>query len=286
MEIKEVVCKSILTRSSGYLREVCSHSLNPYAGCGFGRSSCGEGCYVRFNQWITAGRQWGSFVDVKVNAAEVYLQTFAREKKWAAKSRGSFSLFFSSSTDPWQPVEKKYRITRQLLAAIKSHPPDQLILQTHSAALLDDLNLIQSLSRICDLRAHISIEGDRDRLPGLPPPPCPLEDRIDALYKLVERGIKTVVCLSPLYPMQAPDDFFSRLSGIGIAAVVIDHFVQGDGTADGSRTLRTGLPAAMACVAPESCDLSYRDRIAGIAGKYLPVGISASGFAGKYTRSC
>ncbi len=284
MKISETQCQSILTRTSGYLREVSSHSLNPYVGCGFGRSSCGEACYVRSNHWLTRGRDWGRFVDVKINAAAVYLKTADREKTWARKNRGLFSVFFSSSTDPWQPVEKKVRLTRQLLTVMHKCSPDQLILQTHSTGLLEDLDRIKSLSQICDLRVHLSIEGDRDRLPGLPPPPCSLEERMQALSQLVNRGIETVVCLSPLYPMQTPDAFFSRLSQMGISAVVIDHFVEGDGTQDGSRTLKTGLPAAMGRVAPESLDLSYRESIALIAEKYLPVGISASGFAGQYTR--
>jgi DNA repair photolyase len=283
MKIDEIHCKSILTRASGYLKPVSSHSLNPYVGCGFGRSACGEGCYVRFNQWLTRGRPWGGFVDVKINAAEVYRQTVAREKKWARKNSGCFSIFFSSSTDPWQPVERKVRLTRQLLKAMQKAPPDQLILQTHSTFILDDLDRIQSLSGICDLRVHISIEGDQDRMPGLPPPPSSLDERLNVLKQLVDLGIRAVACLSPLYPLKAPEAFFARLSTMGVSAVVIDHFIQGDGTSDGSRTLKTKLPQAMAEVAPESVNLSYRDAIAGIARKYLPVGISAAGFAGRYS---
>jgi DNA repair photolyase len=283
MKVEETHCKSILTRTSGYLKAVSSHSLNPYAGCGFGRSACGEACYVRFNQWLMRGREWGRFVDVKINAAEIYLQTVNKEKKWARKDGGSFSVFFSSSTDPWQPIERKYRVTRQLLEAMHEVSPDRLILQTHSARLLDDLESIQTLSRICDLRVHISIEGDRDRLDGLPPPPCSLEERLDALKKLVDLKIPAVACLSPLYPMIAPDAFFSRLSQIGITAVVIDHFIHGDGTKEGSRTLKTKLPQAMAAAEPDSVHLDYRDAIARIAEKYLPVGISSSGFAGHYS---
>jgi DNA repair photolyase len=283
MKVDEVHCKSILTRTSGYLKTVSSHSLNPYVGCGFGRSACGEGCYVRFNQWLLSGREWGRFVDIKTNAALVYSQTVEREKKWARKNVGCFSIFFSSSTDPWQPVERKVRLTRQLLEIMHAVPPDKLILQTHSTYILDDLDRIQSLSGLCDLRVQLSVEGDYDRLPGLPPPPSSLEERMEVLKIFTDQGMQTVACLSPLYPMKAPDAFFSRLAKMGVSAVVIDHFIQGDGTRDGSRTLKTKLPKAMAEVAPRSVDLSYRDRVARIAGKYLPVGISASGFAGHYS---
>lgn len=283
MEITETACKSILTRTSGYLRPVCTHSLNPYAGCGFGRSSCGEGCYVRFNPWLTKGRTWGRFVDVKINAAEVYLKTAPAERSWAEKRSRRFSIFFSSSTDPWQPVEQKFRVSRGVLRAMISEPPDGLILQTHSVNLLDDLESIKVLSGLCDLRAHVSIEGDVERLPGLPPPPCSLEDRIRMLRELTGQGVRTVACLSPLYPLQAPERFFALLAETGIEAVVIDHFIFGDGTPDGSRTLKTKLPHAMAQMDASSVNLSYRDSVAAIARRFLPVGVSVSGFAGIYS---
>jgi len=182
VDITENQCQSILTRASGYLQEVCSHSLNPYIGCGFGRSACGVGCYVRHNTWLTKGREWGGFVEVKTNAPEIYLKTHATEQRWAHRRGRSFSIFFSSSTDPWQPVEKQYRVTQQLLKAMLTCPPDELILQTHATAILDDLSLIAVLSQRCRLRVHVSVEGDVDRLPGMPSPPASVVGRIDVLY--------------------------------------------------------------------------------------------------------
>ncbi len=283
MQITSVKNKSILTRTTGYLKKVSSHSLNPYSGCGFGNSSCGQGCYVRFNEWINRGRKWGSFVDVKTNAAELYSKTVAREKNWAYNQSKPFSVFMSSSTDPWQPAEIKYRITRNLLLAMKISPPDELILQTHSSAILDDIKLIHELSLICKLRVHISIEGDQDRLPGQPLPPSSVEDRIRALKEFSSRGIFSVCCLSPLYPLNDPEHFFNKLKSTGVAAVIIDHFILGDGTSDGSRTQKTSLPTIMKKIKPESIHLPYRDKVIEIARKYLPVGISAAGFAGNFS---
>jgi DNA repair photolyase len=284
MEIAEVQCKSILTRAGGYLREVCSHSINPYVGCGFGRSACGVGCYVRHNAWLTKGRDWGSFVEVKTNAPEVYVQTYEAEKRWAHRRDQPFSIFFSSSTEPWQPIEQQYRITRQLLETMRTHPPDELIFQTHATAMCDDLNLVAALSQQCRLRVHVSIEGDTERLPGLPPPPATIKGRIELLRQLSTAGVFAVACLSPLYPMEHPDAFFEQLAGAGVDAVVIDHFIEGDGTAEGSRTWKTDLPRSMAAVDSASISLEYRDRIAAIARNYLPVGISAAGFAGHYSK--
>lgn len=238
---------------------------------------------MRFNSWINQGRQWGTFVDIKENAADLYSQTASREKAWTKKKSQPFSIFMSSSTDPWQPAEKKYRITRQVLQAMRAIPPDELILQTHSSSILEDIGLIKNISRNCKLRVHISIEGDREVFPGLPLPPSSVADRINTLKQLSSSGIFTVGCLSPLYPLDDADRFFTRIKSAGASAIIIDHFIFGDGTPDGSRTKNTPLPSLMENILPESIHLSYRDKVVDIARKYLPVGISATGFAGNYS---
>ena len=67
-------------------------------------------------------------------------------------------------------------------------------------------------------------------------------------------------------------------------AVVIDHFIGGDGSQDGARTQRTRLPSAMEQLRPGSSRLAYRDEIVAAARAVLPgrVGISRAGFAGDY----
>jgi len=137
--------------------------------------------------------------------------------------------------------------------------------------------------KISILLSDISIEGDQDSLPGLPPPPCSVGQRIKLVKEFALRGITVVVCMSPLYPLKDPNYFFTRLAGSGASAVVIDHFIGGDGTQDGSRTRRTRLPLAMKSFDEQALELSYREKIATIARNYLPVGISAPGFAGVYS---
>lgn len=67
-------------------------------------------------------------------------------------------------------------------------------------------------------------------------------------------------------------------------AVVIDHFIEGDGTPDGRRTMQTALPQSMTLVNPASTRLEYRNRILQIARRRMPcrVGVSADGFSGHY----
>jgi DNA repair photolyase len=282
--ITETTVRSILTRTTGFLRTVTSHSLQPYRGCSFGNALCGVGCYVRHNGHVTRGREWGSFLEVRTNAAESYRENHDREARWARKSRGRFSIFCSSSTDPYVPQEARYRITESVLRAMIELPPDLLILQTHSHAVARDLETLLELRRRCEVRVHVSIESDRETLPGLPRPACSVAKRLAACATLKAAGLFTVVTVSPLLPIENPTRFFARIADVA-DAVVIDHFIQGDGSDDGGRTLKTALPAAMRAVAPDSISLDYRDRMVAIARQHAPgrVGVNIDGFAGRYS---
>lgn len=283
MKLTEVAVQSILTRSSGYLRGVCSHSLQPYRGCSYGASLCGVGCYVRASPWLTRGAAWGTFLEARTNAAERYREQAPRERRWARRARGAFAIFLSSATDPFVPQERGLGVTRRVLEACCDEPPDELVVQTHSHRVTDSLDLYPRLARISRLRFHLSIESDRDRLPGLPPPASSVARRLAAAAALRAAGLRVVITVSPLFPIADPERFFARVAEVA-DAVVIDHFVGGDGTPDGSRTRRTPLPAAMEAVLAGSSGLAYRDEMVRVARRALPgrVGIGAEGFAGRY----
>jgi DNA repair photolyase len=274
--------KSILTRTGGYLSGIASHSLQPYRGCSFGRSLCGVGCYVQHNRFVTGGAPWGRFLEARADAAEVYVAQAPRERRFARRRWGSFGVFMSSATDPFVPQEARLRVTAGVLAAMCAEPPDVLIVQTHSPAVASAREALVALSACCDLRVHVSVETDRDRLPGLPPPAASVASRLAAAAALREAGVRVVITVSPLLPILDPAEFFARI-GRAADAVVIDHFVGGDGTQDGSRTLRTRLPAAMEAVHPGSSRLAYRDEVVAIARRAMPgrVGVSRDGFAGR-----
>jgi DNA repair photolyase len=285
LQVEEVSVGNVLTRAGGYLLPVASHSLQPYRGCSFGRALCGVGCYVRANPWVTRGREWGSFLEVRTDAAESYARHVTRERRWARRDGGAFRVFMSSSTDPFVPQERRYRVTRRVLEAMREEPPDTLILQTHTHLVLDELPRLVALAAVGDVRVHVSIESDRDRLPGLPPPASSVARRLEACAALKAAGVPVVVTAAPLLPVEDPDGFFARIAEVS-DAVVLDHFVGGDGTADGRRTRATALPAAMAALDPESVEPAYLERMVTAAARHLPgrVGVGAPGFAGVYDR--
>jgi len=282
VQLTEARVKRILTRSAGYLRTVCSHSVQPYRGCSLGRSLCGVGCYVRHNRWLTRGAPWGSFLEARVNAAERYVATASTERRWARRARGSFAIFMSSSTDPFVPQERQLGVTRALLEAMLEDPPDGLILQTHSPSVTRYRELYRQLASRCRLRVHVSVETDRDRVPGLPAPASSVGSRLEAARDLSEAGLDVAIAVAPLLPIRDPDAFFGRI-GVVAGSVIIDHFIGGDGSRNGARTRSTPLPAAMERLEPTSVELEYRDRMVAAARNHVRrVGVGIDGFAGRW----
>ncbi len=283
MHTELTTIQSVLTRASGFLETVCSHSLQPYRGCPFGSALCGVGCYVQHSVHVTQGRRWGSFLEVRTNAAQAYRAGYERERRWARQRRGGFVIFLSSATEPFPPQESRHGVTRSVLTAMLDQTPDGLIVQTHSHRVVDALDRLVPLAGQCALRVHVSIESDCDRLPGLPPPASSVARRLEAARALREAGLRVVVTVSPLLPIADPECFFGRIAMVA-DAVVLDHYIGGDGSSNGARTLRTALPAAMAAVDTASLALEYRDRMGAIAERYLPgrVGYGPDGFAGRW----
>lgn len=105
--VKEALCRSMLSRCG---IPMIDYAVNPYRGC-FHKCLY---CYAHFIKRFTGHKEdWGEFVDVKINASQV----LARELSKAPK--GLVSL--STVTDPYQPLEKKYEMTRKCLEKLLSH---------------------------------------------------------------------------------------------------------------------------------------------------------------------
>lgn len=87
----------------------------------------------------------------------------------------------------------------------------------------------------------MSIETDREQIEGLPPRASSVEKRLANCARLKQAGLWTVVTAAPLLPIADPDRFFARIADVG-DAVVLDHLIQRDGSADGARRSRTPPP--------------------------------------------
>ncbi|TVY10218.1 SPL family radical SAM protein [Paenibacillus cremeus] len=221
--------KSLLNPATGYLTGY-SHTLNPYTGCAFACSYC----YVR-EMPVAKFRSepWGTWVDVKQSAAELLVKELTR-----AKRKGPVTVFMSSSTDPYQPIEYRTELTRSLLTAMAaSEAPDFVLVQTRSPLVTRDIDLLQQLgSRV---RVSLTVETDLEPVrkafsPAAPPIPA----RLQTLRRLVQAGVPVQACVSPVLP--SSEQFAERLADTGVTRLCVDDFFMGDGSL-GRRTERLGI---------------------------------------------
>jgi DNA repair photolyase len=140
---------------------------------------------------------WGTFVDVKENAPERLETLLKRKKKW------DFTVLLSSVTDAYQPVEKKYRITRQVLEILNKHHNYYLDILTRSSLILRDLKLLSSINKRSGVKItvgmSISMIDDHWRR-IIEPHASSIEKRFDSLQKIHDEGISTYLFFGPFIP--------------------------------------------------------------------------------------
>ncbi len=200
-EVREVRCKTLLRRLD-LGRGGLEYTANLYKGCTHGCVYCYAPSLVHDD------RRWGSFVDAKVNAPE----TLRRELRDAPKA----PVFLSSASDPYQPVEAKYRLTRRCLEVLHASGFPVVIL-TRSPLVLRDLDILKRMEWV---RVGCSISTASGRLyePGVPP----LERRLETLRALADAGIQTWVSMAPVVPgivTVEVEALLSRLRDAGVRAV-------------------------------------------------------------------
>ena len=202
--IKEKKARSILSKSGISGIDYC---INPYTGCSHG---C-KYCYATFMKRFTGhGEAWGSFVDVKINAPEI----LQRQMKNAPRG----NVMISSVTDPYQPVESQYKLTRQCLEVLSAYRFPVSIL-TKSSLVLRDLDLIK---RFKEIEVGITITTDDDKIRQIFEPNAPsIEARIHALKELSENGVKTYAFIGPLLPLN-PEALTEKI-GPYIQSLLIDR---------------------------------------------------------------
>ncbi|WP_174732761.1 SPL family radical SAM protein [Mesobacillus harenae] len=224
---KEIVSKSILTPGRGLL-EGYSHSLNPYAGCAFACSYC----YVRqLPVGLFREEEWGSWIDIKTNAAELLNKELLKARK-----KGPVTIFMSSATDPYQPIEAKMKLTRRLLEIMLENQPDFLFVQTRSPLVKRDIDLFQQFGD--RVRVSMTIETDKEEVrKAFSPSAPPIQARMKTLRELTEEGIQTQATIAPLLPCSK--EFPVKLRDIA-SRITLDDYWMGDGSG-GKRTGKLGI---------------------------------------------
>ncbi len=181
MIVKEVYVKSVLSKS-----KVSDYTVNPYVGCEHGCTYC----YARFMRRFTGHKEaWGEFVDVKVNAADL-LETEVKSKKVG-------KVWISGVCDPYQPLEKKYELTKKCLEILLKHDWPVTV-QTKSPLVLRDRKLLQKFGDI-EVGLTVTTADEKIRQDFEKRSPS-IDQRIDALERLHLAEIKTFAMIAPILP--------------------------------------------------------------------------------------
>ena len=181
MFIREIQSKSILSASKIY-----PYVINPYVGC---QHACSY-CYARYMKKFTGHKEpWGTFVDVKLNAVELLQNEIYKKRK--------ATVWISGVCDPYQPLERKYKLTRQCLQLlIREGWP--VVIQTRSPLILRDVDILKEAK---NLEVGFSITtGDDDVRKLFEPGAPPISERLKALTELHVLGIKTFAMIAPILP--------------------------------------------------------------------------------------
>jgi len=200
--VNEIQVKSILNkhkkRDDWFLDD---YSVNPYEGCSF---NCIY-CYIRGSKY---GENMAKTLSVKVNSSELLEKQLSRR----ARKGGYGIITFSSSTEPYMPIEEKLKLTRKLLEIILKYKFPVHVL-TKSKLVLRDLDLMKEIDKNAvlpsDLKPKLkygaiisfSVSTLDEKLakilePGAPAP----KERLETMKKCKEEGFLAGVCYIPVLP--------------------------------------------------------------------------------------
>ncbi|HVB33552.1 MAG TPA: radical SAM protein [Patescibacteria group bacterium] len=168
-------------------------TINPYRGCEFG---C-QYCYARYTHEYMEidGGEFERKIYVKRDAA------LAIDRDLAEKCRPGEHIAIGTATDPYQPAEADFGVTRSLLDRLARREGLSLSITTKSDRIVRDLDLLRRIAARSDLRINMTVTTLRTSLARLLEPRAPRPDlRLGALEKLREAGLSAGVFAMPVLP--------------------------------------------------------------------------------------
>jgi DNA repair photolyase len=189
-EYREEPCRSALNRVQGM---PFKWSLNPYMGCAHRCTFC----YVRGFEHRAdrpSDDRYGRSIRVKINVAAVLAQEL-RRPSWRRET-----IAVGAATDPYQPVEGRYRLTRQCLTVMRAaRSPFSIV--TRGPMIVRDIDVLQAAAQRVEVDVSLSVptldpEIWRRTEPGTAPP----RQRLRALRMLVDAGIDAGLAVAPVLP--------------------------------------------------------------------------------------
>jgi DNA repair photolyase len=193
--------RSLLNRCVSHRKLPFTWTINPYRGCEF---AC-KYCYARYTHEFMEMRDGAEFerkIYVKQHTAQLLRHDLRKVKPKEAIALGT-------ATDPYQPAERRYEITRGILELFARYRGFELGIVTKSNLIVRDLDLLRQVARHNALSVHITVTTMNADLARILEPRAPRPDlRIAAVRELSAAGINVGVSASPVLPgiTDAPAD--------------------------------------------------------------------------------
>lgn len=209
--------KSILNRCDS-ARVPFDWTINPYRGCEFGCLYC----YARYTHEYMEldGGDFERKIFVKKDAAPLLSYDVAHKYSYESECSGGERpehIAIGTATDPYQPAEREYGVTRACLEELAKREGMSISLITKSNQIVRDIDVLRRISERSELSLNITITTLRARMARLLEPRAPRPDlRLAAVRQLREAGLRVGVSVSPLIP--GITDGEGELEGVAEAA--------------------------------------------------------------------
>ena len=185
--------KSLLNRCVSGRQMPFTWTINPYRGCEF---AC-KYCYARYTHEfmeMRGGLEFEQKIYVKQHTAGLLRHELRRVKPGE-------SIALGTATDPYQPAERRYEVTRSILEEFTHHRGYELGIVTKSNLVVRDLDLLQEVARCNKLSVHVTITTLDVDLARILEPRAPRPDlRLEAVRTLAQAGLRVGVSCSPVLP--------------------------------------------------------------------------------------
>ncbi|MQA01705.1 MAG: radical SAM protein [Streptosporangiales bacterium] len=208
----EIRAKSIINKVPSQSRMAFEWTINPYRGC----SHACVYCFARSTHTyldLDAGRDFDTKIMVKVNAGELTRKELS-SPRWTGAA-----IAMGTNTDPYQRAEGRYRLMREIIAALRDHANPFSIL-TKGTLILRDLDLIGEAAQRAPVSVAVSVGSTDEALwrsvePGTPSP----ARRLDVVRRFADAGIGCSVLMAPILPglSDAPDQLDRTVAAIAAA---------------------------------------------------------------------
>jgi DNA repair photolyase len=193
--------KSILNKCDSK-RVPFEWTINPYRGCEFG---C-KYCYARYTHEYMEldGSEFENKIFVKRDAAVLLAQEVPRKYSYqraGAENSGPEHIAIGTATDPYQPAEREYGVTRACLEELAKREGLSVSITTKSNQIVRDIDVLKRIAARSSLQINITVTTLRARLARLLEPRAPRPDlRIAAVKELRQAGLAVGISASPLLP--------------------------------------------------------------------------------------